>query len=102
MCSLSARQQDFTKGLPKRVFVAIGRNGIILLRIPDDFSHGVMVRWPHAHAFCSHVHLRNECVCMGAHACAVRPKGVTCKLVISFGLLLPCCWAGNAGPVPIE
>jgi hypothetical protein len=37
-------QQEFSKTLPKRLILAIKRDGILLLRIPDKFTDGVMVR----------------------------------------------------------
>ncbi len=48
MCTFVVRgdllQQEYTRAMPKRLIVAVSRNGILLMKIPESFTEGVMVR----------------------------------------------------------
>jgi hypothetical protein len=39
-----AVQQEYTRAMPKRLIIAVSRNGILLMKIPDNFTEGTMVR----------------------------------------------------------
>jgi hypothetical protein len=37
-------QQEYTRAMPKRLIIAVSRNGILLMKIPETFTEGTMVR----------------------------------------------------------
>jgi hypothetical protein len=37
-------QQEYTRAMPKRLIVAVSRNGILLMKIPENFTEGTMVQ----------------------------------------------------------
>ena len=78
-------QQEYTRAMPKRLIVAVSRNGILLMKIPESFTEGVMVRH----------RSRAEGVRRGGGQQQARLPPTACVIASCFTSFL--CFTGNHG-----